>query len=119
MLNDWVAGADIRGDCNRLLGDSVFPVSLILLYHRERTDRELSMFFVMSLLNYRRADGGDNDFCFMSQVNKVFLREDRASHIYIQCILDCSEMVLSGNERELEDKIDDTKSAFSNRGFLT
>jgi chemotaxis protein MotA len=53
---------------------------------------------------------------FKSMV-RVFHREDQASRLYIQSILDCAEMTLTGNVKALEAKIADTKNVFLHEGL--
>ncbi len=48
---------------------------------------------------------------------KVFHREDQASRLYIQSILDCAELTLTGNVKALEAKIAATKNVFLHEGL--
>jgi len=53
---------------------------------------------------------------FKSMV-KVFQREDEASRLYIQSILDCAEMTLTGNVKAIEAKIAKTDNVFLREGL--
>ncbi|MFZ2407121.1 MAG: motility protein A [Methylobacter sp.] len=48
---------------------------------------------------------------------KVFHREDQASRLYIQSILDCADMTLTGNLKAIETKIAQTNNAFLREGL--
>lgn len=56
-------------------------------------------------------------FGVIKSMIKVFQREDKASQLYIENILDCAEMTLTGNEKAIEAKIAGTKNAFLREGL--